>query len=170
MLKPIEWVVKASEKPLSVVIYQPNVPQEHKWDRDWYQPILRQLRSASEPHYGADHSVWPEAAIPNFYQRRQRFPRPDCERAAAIRDHRVYRRALPGRTGRRLLQQRARPGPGPGVYHKQHLVPFGEYVPLEGLLRGLIAFFDLPMSHSAPGRRTSRRCAPVLPGGALRLL
>ena len=37
------------------------------------------------------------------------------------------------------------------TYKKTHLVPFGEYIPLSDKLRGIIDFFDLPMSNIQKG-------------------
>ena len=151
ILKPIEWVVKASEQPISVTIIQPNVPQEHKWDPAWYRPILRQLRESSEPHYGADILVWPEAAIPNYYQSAREFLDPIASRAEDNETTLItgipYLSDQQGTYHNSIVAL----GLGEGAYHKQRLVPFGEYVPLESALRGLIAFFDLPMSAFSPG-------------------
>ncbi len=165
VLKPIEWVVRASEKPLKVAILQPNVPQEHKWDRAWYQPILRQLRESSEPYYGVDILVWPEAAVPNFYQRARNFLDPIARRAAANETTLFAGTPFLVEPGEGYYNSVVALGQGEGVYHKQHLVPFGEYVPLEDLLRGLIAFFDLPMSAFSSGPADQ----PPLRAGAYRV-
>ena len=151
VLKPIQWVARASEQPLSTAIYQPNVPQEHKWDRQYYYPILRQLEEGTIPLLGHDIVVWPEAAIPNYYQNARSFIDPIAAQASMTDTTLVtgipYRPEGTQHYHNSILAL----GGGTGVYHKQRLVPFGEYVPLEGVLRGLIAFFDLPMSAFTAG-------------------
>ncbi len=169
VLKPIQWVADASPQPLSVAIYQPNIPQEHKWDPDWFEPILHQLRDASNTHMGSDILVWPEAAIPGYYEQASDFL--DTISLRALADETALITGIPHRGQRRGTYHNSIMvlGNGEGVYHKRRLVPFGEYVPLEQWLRGVIAFFDLPMSAFSPGpsgqgalRAGSYRVAPYI--------
>ncbi len=150
VLRPIEWVVPASEEPLSVAILQPNVPQEHKWDRRYYLDILSHLRRETAPLLGRDIVVWPEAAVPDFYQNVGDFLEPIAERAAVMDSTLIL--GIPYReTDGRYYNSVVALGNGEGTYFKHQMVPFGEYVPLEDYLRGLIAFFDLPTSHFRGG-------------------
>ncbi|NCF17216.1 MAG: apolipoprotein N-acyltransferase [Haliea sp.] len=149
-LKPTVWVARASEEPLSVAMVQPNVPQEHKWDPAWYPRILEQLQEATRPQFGRDIIIWPEAAIPGYLQRAEDFLAPLVERAGNSESTLIT--GVPYRAGDGIYHNSiVALGHGSGTYHKQRLVPFGEYVPLEQWLRGLIAFFDLPMSSFSPG-------------------
>ena len=138
------------QEDISVSLVQGNVDQHIKWRPNNRLPIIRRYLSASASEWGRDLIVWPEAAITVF--------RDD---ARIILDEIELKGAKLGTTlltGIPHLDEKGSTqntvlalGDGSGQYIKRRLVPFGEYVPLDGILRGLIHFFDLPMSRNTPG-------------------
>ncbi|MFT4519166.1 MAG: apolipoprotein N-acyltransferase [Halioglobus sp.] len=162
ILTPIQWVARASEQPLHIAIVQPNVAQEHKWDPEQYRPIIRQLRELTEPLMGKDIVIWPESAIPNYLQRAHGFLDLIAEPAADAKTTVITGIPFRPEGSKEYFNSITAIGYGEGVYLKQRLVPFGEYLPLENLLRGLIDFFDLPMSSfsSGPDNQKPLRAGP----------
>ncbi len=158
LLKQLDWVQPVDSQPVRVAMVQANIPQELKWNPDQYWPTLKLYEEMSVPLWSqADIVIWPEAAIPGFYQRAQPFLDQIARQAASEGSSLVT--GIPFRieseqTGQyQYFNGVVALGNGLGSYHKQRLVPFGEYVPLESLLRGMIQFFDLPMSSFSPGAR-----------------
>ncbi|MEQ8516092.1 MAG: apolipoprotein N-acyltransferase, partial [Chromatocurvus sp.] len=130
VLRPIEWVVPASEEPLSVALYQPNIPQERKWDRRYYNRILQQYERAVRPMFGNDIMLWPESAIPRVYEGAREFLDPVARRASLTDSTLIT--GVPSRDAAGAYRNSiVAIGQGEGMYHKQRLVPFGEYVPLQ---------------------------------------
>ena len=137
--------------PLRVAALQGNVAQDEKWDPRRGETILagylEQTRRAAAA--GASLIVWPEASTPFAFER--------DARGAEIR-------AVARETGAHLLFGSTLIEPAPdyryyntaflvdpagataGVYRKQHLVPFGEYVPLRNAL-----FFVSPLVEGVAG-------------------
>ncbi len=147
-----EWVHAGVRGQVALV--QGNIDQETKWRQESVMPIIRRYSTLSENQWDKDLVIWPEAAITLFRYQAQPILEELSERAhgegatlvLGIPDLDV----LPG--GERVFRNSAIAlGDGSGLYIKQRLVPFGEYVPLENWLRGLIRFFDLPMSHAEAG-------------------
>ncbi|WP_116367286.1 apolipoprotein N-acyltransferase [Parahaliea mediterranea] len=151
LLKPVEWVAPANETPLQIAFYQPNIPQQLKWERSYLPHILGQYGEVMDPLYGKDIVIWPESAVPRYYQDMQAWFEPLARRAASGETTLISGVPWRGEQGGEYYNSVVALGSGAGVYHKQRLVPFGEYVPLEDWLRGLIAFFDLPMSGFSAG-------------------
>lgn len=149
-LTTIEFTHPKTNNAISVALIQPNIPLEKKWDRAFFPTIVADFRKQTLTEIGADIILWPESAIPAFYQRLGSVVDPLAE--AAQLDHTSLLFGIPyqGEHDNYYNSIVAR-GNGSGDYLKQRLVPFGEYVPLENWLRGLIAFFDLPMSHFSIG-------------------
>ena len=152
----IQWVTLGEAKTAALV--QGNIEQISKWQPENRLPILERYASLTQRHWGADLIVWPEAALTLFASQAQpwleQWQRKGARTGSSLllglpdiqRDQPSGSEASP-----RFQNTAIVVGAGSGRYVKSRLVPFGEYVPLEGLLRGLIGFFNLPMSTSESG-------------------
>ncbi|MEB0043189.1 MULTISPECIES: apolipoprotein N-acyltransferase [unclassified Pseudomonas] len=152
-LKTYEWTSPAGP-PLSVAAIQGNVEQSMKWDPAQLNAQLALYRDMTFTSKRADLIVWPETAIPILKESAEGYltmlGKFAADRNSALITG-VPIRQQGGRGEYRYYNGITVVGEGDGTYLKQKLVPFGEYVPLQDLLRGLISFFNLPMSDFARG-------------------
>ncbi|WP_412461352.1 apolipoprotein N-acyltransferase [Pseudomonas sp. SC11] len=151
-LKGHAWTRPAGD-PLKVAAVQGNVEQEVKWDPAHVNAQLALYRDMTLRSQPADIVVWPETAVPVLKDQAQGYI--DMMGSFAADRHSALITGVPVREvvhkQRRYFNGITVTGEGDGTYLKQKLVPFGEYVPLQDMLRGLIEFFNLPMSDFARG-------------------
>jgi len=166
LLLPSQWT-RPSGEPLTVSLLQGNLPQLIKWTPEGQrQAVNTYLGMTAElgarPTSGDDTGqsggsepqtpdlvIWPEAALPMFED--QAEPILARAQAALSPDTALITGILQRDDDGQFFNAVVGLGNASGHYRKAHLVPFGEYLPLESLLRGAIAFFDLPMPAMTPG-------------------
>ncbi|WP_425463065.1 apolipoprotein N-acyltransferase [Marinobacter piscensis] len=152
-LNRVQWT-EISTEPTSVAAMQGNIPQQIKWDPDFLKEQIVTYLGMTNPYWDTDLILWPETAIPipqdeagKIIEHIEENLGDESTLITGIPWH-GYSEQTGGFTWHNSITAF---GNGEGIYHKQKLVPFGEYVPLENVLRGLIGFFDLPMSSFTPG-------------------
>jgi len=127
--------------PLKVALIQGNIPQNVKWDPAILESTIavyeRLTREASAG--GVDLIVWPESAIPIYFQDDPKYASRIKRVAADVNSYLVTGSpsydneggSIKYRNSAYLLSPK---GEVLGRSDKVHLVPFGEYVPLARLL------------------------------------
>ena len=147
-LQSVQWTQRGEARTVALV--QANLDQLTKWTPAGLAEALARHEALSEDAWQQDIVLWSEAAIPDYFHR-------IADRVAAIRPPDAGDLVLgavvvePSPQDETPAVYNAALSSTGSIYRKRHLVPFGEYVPLEKLLRGTIAFFDLPMSRTAAG-------------------
>ncbi len=135
---------------VTVSAIQGNVDQHKKWLSSSTQNITNTYLEMTEKEWGRDIIVWPEAALTVIKQDASPLIKGLDEQGREVGSSLLFgilERSTDGGYFNSVLAL----GEGSGVYHKRRLVPFGEYLPLEKYLRGIIKFFDLPMSRTKSG-------------------
>ena len=133
-------------RTLSIGLVQPNVDQAQKWDMAFRQDTLqRYSRLTAGMGKELDLIIWPEAATPFIFEREPQYrlllSAMSHEAGAPLLFGSPALRHYPD--GRPYLMNSAYllapDGQILGRYDKQHLVPFGEYIPLHN---SLLFFLD----------------------------
>lgn len=146
ILNMITWTTP-KETPIQASLIQGNIQQEIKWVPEHAESTLDAYENLTQQHWGSQLIAWPEAAIPLTLQDAE-----DFVNYMAIQAKQHNAAIITGIPVKAPLKQGyynaiIAVGNGDGFYIKSHLVPFGEFTPLEQQLGKLLTFFDIPMSN-----------------------
>lgn len=147
----MDWV-SPTGKELQVSLVQGNIPQERKFRSEELERTLRRYAELSlEQGEGSDLIIWPETAIPVFYQQVTEFA--DALQEQALESGTDYLIGVPtGEWSRRVFHNAVVSlGSSQGFYYKHRLLPFGEYLPLRSFLMFFRDFVDIPMADFRAG-------------------
>lgn len=164
MLQKIQWTT-AMGNPTTVSMIQGNIgPLDKFTQADPIDATDKIYGKLTQTVLNSSLILWPESAIPLPYPHSKEYIKKLNKLAAKHKTTLI--------TGMQFINEKGEYfnslialGNGRGIYHKHHLVPFGDFVPFEYLLRGLVNFFDLPMSSFMSGPAEQK----LITAGALTL-
>jgi len=144
----IQWA-EPEGRVLKASLLQGNIPQEIKWLPEQRDPTIELFTRLTRQNWASDIVIWPETALPAYFHQAENFLKRFGAEASSNNtsvligipylepdvENRYYNSALVLDDGNMAL------------YHKFHLVPFGEFIPFKDLLGDLLSFWDIPMSN-----------------------
>jgi apolipoprotein N-acyltransferase len=150
-----DWTEPAGAR-LSAALLQGNVPQDQKWQWEHRAEHINRYLIMSRAHWGVDLVIWPETAIPAYHHQVQRSLLDPLRQESAQAGSAVLV-GVPSMDAERLraFNSLFLLGGGDEVYHKRHLVPFGEYVPLRRQLGPLLDVFGAPLGDFTAGSQAT---------------
>ncbi|MCY7295828.1 apolipoprotein N-acyltransferase [Alteromonas sp. a30] len=165
LIKQVHWTQPTKEKT-RITMVQGNIKQALRWVPEQDLPTMNKYLSLTEAHWDADVVIWPEAAIPRLEPLAKTY----LENLDALaKEHNTglitgivnynFETRDAYNTLMTLGQADSAPSQDEGAYfyghpnryEKHHLLPIGEFIPLESWIRGLAPIFDLPMSSFSRG-------------------
>lgn len=150
MARGVEWV-RPVDRTLRVALVQANVPLESKWQPRNRGAIMNTYLGLSTRVPPSDLIVWPESALPMTFDEIDSGYLGHLRRMSQVFGVDFLIGVIEREKDGRYYNSVVSIGSQPGVYRKQHLVPFGEYPPLDPLFRWLMRSMQIPMSDFSAG-------------------
>ena len=149
-LRTWQWTDKTGAE-IEVALIQGALPQELKWLPEYRNLSLKLYPELTEPFWGHDLIIWPETAIPGYLHQFEDYI-DNLERTARDSNS-ILLVGIPSKNTASGAQfnSLALLGDRRQIYHKRHLVPFGEYLPLRSALERPLRRLDIPIANFTPG-------------------
>ncbi|WP_368411055.1 apolipoprotein N-acyltransferase [Colwellia sp. 4_MG-2023] len=162
VLSQMIWV-ETNGKTTKVALVQGNIAQSIKWSPEQEWPTMLKYLDLTRVNYDADIIIWPESAIPALEPTVQDYLTTVNDSAllnnsAIITGILNYNFESKEYFNSLITLGKAQPTDEISYYYnhqnrysKHHLLPIGEFVPFQELLRPLAPLFNLPMSSFSRG-------------------
>jgi apolipoprotein N-acyltransferase len=161
-LANVNWV-QTTGKTTKVALVQGNISQSIKWAPEQEWPTMLKYLDLTRVNYNADIIIWPESAIPAMEPAVQDFLN-TANRSALLNDSAIITGILNYNFESKeyfnslIVLGNTHDEDKKGYYYnhsnrysKNHLLPIGEFVPFQELLRPIAPLFNLPMSSFSRG-------------------
>ena len=148
-LRFMEWTKPVGES-LTVSVVQGNIPQSMKWKPEIFAKTIDTYLALIN-RSAADLIVLPETAIPFFLEFLPQAILEQLQNAVNGKALIVGAPSLNEKLNQYHNSAVLLTQPNFPLYHKYHLVPFGEYVPLAFLTRPLIEVLNIPLTDFSKG-------------------
>lgn len=151
-LSSIHWTTDRNTD-VSVTLVQGAIPQEIKWQPAQKQKTLDLYLALSKQQLNSQLIIWPETAIPVLHHQAQALIE---VMASMAKDQQLdYLVGIPfhHQESNKFYNGITVIGSSNDTYYKQHLVPFGEYLPFDPWLRPILDLMGIPMSDFSSGAK-----------------
>lgn len=131
-----------TEKQVKASIIQGNIEQDKKWEPSYQNAVIEIYKDLSLKATSSSSSIiiWPETAVPFFFETDRVYTKELVDFQNQLNTYLLFGSVLiKGKTDERYLLSNSavlldKTGKIAYIYDKIHMVPFGEYVPLQKIL------------------------------------
>ena len=149
LLQFVSWTHSVGP-PLKITLVQGNIGQGQKWLPEQRADTLSLYQELSRQHWDSQVIIWPETAIPAFLSEvKASYLEPLAVEAGRHQVDLVV--SLPSGEGKEYFNSVLVLGEKPALYHKNQLLPFGEYLPLQPVSGWVLEQLEIPLGDFTAG-------------------
>jgi len=151
LLRNVTWTNPIGQ-PLRVSLIQGNIAQDQKWRPENKINTLSKYKKMTEEHWDSNVIIWPETAIPAYLdQVKDSFLAPLASDAKLHGTDLIISAPVQESAPKKNFNAVITLGKDEGIYRKTHLLPFGEYLPLQPLSGFVLDRVNLRLGNFTPG-------------------